>query len=97
MRVYVNIGLNLKRKDRLDEPLELELKEGENTLEHVLQRLSSSYSDLRLTYDGEVSDNLCGLYLNGETYSSFPEGLRKDVADGDLILVDIYVDLISGG
>lgn len=97
MKVHVNISLNLKRADRLKEPMEVDLKEGENTLGHVLQKLSSSYSDLTLIHDGEASDNLCGLYLNGESCSPFPEGLKRNVSDGDLILVDIYVDLLSGG
>lgn len=97
MKVNVQIDLNLRKKDTLGQPMVIELKEDERTLADVLKRLSSMYSDLRLIQDGKASDDICELYLNGESYSSFPEGLKKSVNEDDLILVDIYVDLMSGG
>jgi molybdopterin converting factor small subunit len=97
MRVSVQIDLNLRKKETTGQPVVVELKEGDNTLADVLRRLSSMYSDLRLIEDGNTSDDICGLHLNGESYSSFPEGLKTRVNEGDVILLDIYVDLMSGG
>lgn len=97
MKVSVRIESNLKKTDGAGPPVEIELKKEKNTLEDVLERLSTRYSNLRLIEDGSVTDDLCRLLLNGESYLSFPEGLKKNVDEGDAILVDIYIDLISGG
>jgi hypothetical protein len=97
MKVNVKIESNLRKTGALEPPIELELKEGENTIKHVLKRLSAMYSDLILINDGKVSDDLCRLCLNGEDCFSFPEALKKTVNEGDVILIDIYLDLLAGG
>jgi hypothetical protein len=97
MKVSVRIESNLKKMGALGPPMEIELKKDRNTLEDVLERLSARYSDLRLLKDGKASDDLCQLLLNGESYLSFPEGLKRSVNEGDTILVDVYIDILSGG
>lgn len=97
MKVIVRIESNLKKTDPSEPPVEIELKKGENTLKDVLERLSARYSNLRLIEGGKATDDLCQLLLNGESYLSFPEGLKKTVNEGDVVLADIYIDLLSGG
>jgi hypothetical protein len=97
MKVNVKIDSNMRKTNALEPPLEIMLGEGKNTLEGVLEKLSFMYADLVLIENGKTSHNLGQLFLNGESYLTFPEGLKRNVNEGDTVLVDIYIDLVSGG
>jgi hypothetical protein len=97
MKVSVMIQSNLTKNGGAGPPVEVELENGKNTLQDVLERVSARYSDLELIQDGRLTDDLCELLINGEDYLSFPEGLKKNLNEGDAILVDIYLTLLSGG
>jgi hypothetical protein len=97
MKVSVTIQSNLTKNGGAGPPVEVDLENGKNTLQDVLERVSARYSDLELIQDGRLTEDLCELLINGEDYLSFPEGLKKNVNEGDAILVDIYLTLLSGG
>jgi molybdopterin converting factor small subunit len=97
MKIKVRVDSNLRIKNVFEPPLEIEMREGENTLKDVLSRLSEQYPYLRFLEKGEMGDDLHHLYLNGESHFSFSEGLNKEIAEGDTIRVEAYMDPLAGG
>jgi translation elongation factor EF-G len=97
MKIKVNVDSNLRIKNVFEPPLELEMREDENTLKDVLGKLSEKYPYLRFLEKGEMGDDLHHLYLNGESHFSFSEGLKRKVAEGDTIRVEAYMDPLAGG
>jgi len=97
MKIRVKVDSNLRIKNVFEPPLELEMKEDENTLKDVLGKLSEQYPYLRFLEKGEMGDDLHHLYLNGENHFSFPEGLNRKISEGDTVRVDAYMDPLAGG
>jgi molybdopterin converting factor small subunit len=97
MKIRVKVDSNLQIKNVFEPPLGMNLREDENTLKDVLQKLSDSYPYLKFIERGEMGDDLRHLYLNGESHFSFPEGLKKKIKEGDTVLVEVYMDPLAGG
>ncbi len=97
MKIKVKVDSNLRIKNVFEPPLQMDLKDGENTLKDVLQKLSAMYPYLKFIERGEMGDDLRHLYLNGESHFSFPEGLKKKIKEGDTVLVEVYMDPLAGG
>lgn len=97
MKIKVKVDSNLRIKNVFEPPLQMDLKDGENTLKDVLQKLSAMYPYLKFIEQGEMGDDLRHLYLNGESHFSFPEGLKKKINEGDTVLVEVYMDPLAGG
>ena len=97
MKIKVKVDSNLKIKNVFEPPLELELKDDENTLKDVLGKLAEKYPYLRFIEKGEMGDDLRHLYLNGQSHFSFSEGLKKELIEGDTVLVEAYMDPLAGG
>lgn len=97
MKIKVRVDSNLRIKNVFEPPLDVELKDNENTLKDVLGKLAEKYPYLRFVEKGEMGDDLHHLYLNGENHFSFPEGLKKKVNEGDTVRVEAYMDPLAGG
>lgn len=97
MSITVRVDSNLRIKNVFEPPLEIELKEGENTIKDVLQTLSKKYPYLRFIEQGEMGEDLRHVYVNGKSHFSFPEGLTKTLKEGDTLLVEAYMDPLAGG
>lgn len=97
MKIKVKVDSNLQIKNVFEPPLQMDLPEGENTLQDVLQQLAARYPYLRFMERGEMGDDLRHLYLNGASHFTFPEGLKKKVRAGDTVLVEAYMDPLAGG
>lgn len=97
MKIKVKVDSNLKIKNVFEPPLELELKDDEHTLKDVLGKLAEKYPYLRFIEKGEMGDDLRHLYVNGQSHFSFSEGLKKELTEGDTILVEAYMDPLAGG
>jgi hypothetical protein len=97
MKIKVKVDSNLQIKNVFEPPLNLDLSEGENTLQDVLERLAGMYPHLKFLERGEMGDDLRHLYLNGESHFSFPEGMKKTIREGDTVLVEAYMDPLAGG
>jgi molybdopterin converting factor small subunit len=97
MKIKVKVDSNLKIKNVFEPPLELELKDDENTLKDVLGKLAEKYPYLRFIEKGEMGDDLRHLYVNGQSHFSFSEGLKKELTEGDTVLVEAYMDPLAGG
>jgi molybdopterin converting factor small subunit len=97
MKIKVKVDSNLKIKNVFEPPLELELKDDENTLKDVLGKLAERYPYLRFIEKGEMGDDLRHLYVNGQSHFSFSEGLKKELTEGDTVLVEAYMDPLAGG
>lgn len=97
MKIKVKVDSNLKIKNVFEPPLELELKDDEHTLKDVLGKLAEKYPYLRFIEKGEMGDDLRHLYVNGESHFSFSEGLKKELTEGDTVLVEAYMDPLAGG
>ena len=97
MKIRVKVDSNLRIKNVFEPPLELELRDGENTLKDVLGKLAEKYPYLRFIEQGEMGDDLRHLYLNGESHFSFSEGLKREVNEGDTVRVEAYMDPLAGG
>jgi len=97
MKIKVKVDSNLRIKNVFEPPLQMDLPEGENTLKDVLQKLSGMYPYLKFIERGEMGDDLRHLYLNGESHFSLPDGLKKEIHEGDTVLVEAYMDPLAGG
>jgi len=97
MKIKVKVDSNLKIKNVFEPPLELELKDDEHTLKDVLGQLAEKYPYLRFIEKGEMGDDLRHLYVNGQSHFSFSEGLKKELTEGDTVLVEAYMDPLAGG
>jgi hypothetical protein len=97
MKINVRIDSNMRKTSTLAPPIIIDLPDDENTLEDLLIKLSGMYADLILIKNGKVDESLYRFLLNGESYTSFPEGLRKKITEGDSVLVDVYIDALAGG
>ncbi len=97
MKIKVKVDSNLKIKNVFEPPLELELKDDEHTLKDVLGKLAEKYPYLRFIEKGEMGDDLRHLYVNGQSHFSFSEGLKKQLTEGDTVLVEAYMDPLAGG
>jgi len=97
MKAKVTVDSNLRIKNAFEPPLEIELRDDEHTLQDVLQRLAALYPYLRFIEKGEMGDDLRHLFLNRESHFSFSEGLKREIHDGDTILVEAYMDPLAGG
>ncbi len=97
MKIKVTVDSNLRIKNVFEPPLELELRDDENTLKDVLGKLAEKYPYLRFIEKGEMGDDLRHLYVNGESHFSFPEGLKREVNEGDTVRVEAYMDPLAGG
>lgn len=97
MKINVKFDSNLGKSSASEPAITLDLPDDKNTLEDVLIRLSRMYADLVLVENGKVHDDLRQLFLNGVSYTSFPEGLKKTVNEGDAVLVDVYIGGLAGG
>ncbi|MBP7528079.1 MAG: MoaD/ThiS family protein [Syntrophorhabdaceae bacterium] len=97
MKIKVKVDSNLKIKNVFEPPLELELKDDEHTLKDVLGKLAEKYPYLRFIEKGEMGDDLRHLYVNGQSHFSFSEGLKKELTEGDTVLVEAYMDPLAGG
>jgi len=97
MKIKVKVDSNLKIKNVFEPPLELELKDNEHTLKDVLGKLAEKYPYLRFIEKGEMGDDLRHLYVNGQSHFSFSEGLKKELTEGDTVLVEAYMDPLAGG
>ncbi len=97
MKINVKIDSNLRKASSLEPPKALYLSDKQNTLEDVLKKLSGMYADLLLIKNGKTSDELNQLLLNGESLEKIPEGLKKNVSEGDTIIIDIFIDGLAGG
>jgi molybdopterin converting factor small subunit len=97
MKIKVKVDSNLRIKNVFEPPLEMDLEVGENALKDVLQKLSGMYPYLKFIERGEMGDDLRNLYLNGESHFSFHEGLKKEINEGDTVLVEAYMDPLAGG
>jgi len=97
MKVTVKVDSNLKIKNVFEPPLEIQLRDGENTLKDLLQTLSRRYPHWKFIHQGEMGDDLRYVFVNGESHFSFAEGLKKKVNDGDTVLVEAYMDFLAGG
>ncbi|MBP6942010.1 MAG: MoaD/ThiS family protein [Syntrophorhabdaceae bacterium] len=97
MKIRVKVESNLRIANVFEPPLDMELQDGENTLQDVLQRLYEMYPYLRFIDKGEMGDDLRNLYLNGKSHFIFSEGLKKRVNEGDTVRVEAYMDPLAGG
>ena len=97
MKIKVKVDSNLQIKNVFEPPLEMDLRNGENTLQDLLQKLSAKYPYLKFLERGEMGDDLRHLYLNGESHFSFPEGLKRKINEGDTVRVEAYMDPLAGG
>jgi hypothetical protein len=97
MKIKVKVESNLRIANVFEPPLDMELQDGENTLQDVLQRLYEMYPYLRFIDKGEMGDDLRNLYLNGKSHFIFSEGLKKRVNEGDTVRVEAYMDPLAGG
>lgn len=97
MKIKVKVDSNLKIKNVFEPPLELELNDDENTLKDVLGKLAEKYPYLRFIEGGEMGDDLRHLYVNEQSHFSFSEGLKKELTEGDTVLVEAYMDPLAGG
>lgn len=97
MKAKVTVDSNMRIKYVFELPLEIELQDDEHTLQDVLQRLAALYPYSRFIEKGEMADDLRHLFLNRESHFSFSEGLKKEIHDGDTILVEAYMDPLAGG
>jgi len=97
MKIKVKVESNLRIANIFEPPLDMELQDGENTLQDVLQRLYEMYPYLRFIDKGEMGDDLRNLYLNGKSHFIFSEGLKKKVNEGDTVRVEAYMDPLAGG
>lgn len=97
MKIKVKVESNLRIANIFEPPLDMELQDGENTLQDVLQRLYEMYPYLRFIDKGEMGDDLRNLYLNGKSHFIFSEGLKKKVNEGDTVRVETYMDPLAGG
>ena len=97
MKINVKINSNLRIKNVFEPPLAMELEVGGNTLQDVLQKLTELYHPLQFIEKGEMGDDLCNIYLNGESHFSFSEGLKREIKAGDTIMVEAYMDPLAGG
>ncbi len=48
-------------------------------------------------YRQSVDESLCRFLFDGESYTSFWEGPKKHVNEGDTVLVDVSIDGLAGG
>jgi len=97
MKIKVKVESNLRIANVFEPPLDMELQDGENTLQDVLQRIYEMYPYLRFIDKGEMGDDLRNLYLNGKSHFIFSEGLKKRVNEGDTVRVEAYMDPLAGG
>jgi len=97
MKIKVKVDSNLKIKNVFEPPMEVELKDDEHTLKDVLGKLAEKYPYLRFIEKGEMGDDLRHLYVNGQSHFSFSEGLKKELTEGDTVLVEAYMDPLAGG
>ncbi|HNS13878.1 MAG TPA: hypothetical protein PKM08_00965 [Syntrophorhabdaceae bacterium] len=97
MKIKVKVESNLRIANVFEPPLDMELQDGENTLQDVLQRLYEMYPYLRFIDKGEMGDDLRNLYLNGKSHFIFSEGLKRKVNEGDTVRVEAYMDPLAGG
>jgi len=97
MKIRVKVESNLRIANVFEPPLDMELQDGENTLQDVLQRLYEMYPYIRFIDKGEMGDDLRNLYLNGKSHFIFSEGLKKRVNEGDTVRVEAYMDPLAGG
>lgn len=97
MKVKIKIDSNLRINKVFEPPLDMELQEGKNTLQDVLQKLYKLYPYLKFIDKGEMGDDLRNLYLNGKSHFTFSEGLMKKVNEGDIVHVEAYMDPLAGG
>lgn len=97
MKIKVKVDSNLKIKNVFEPPLDIELKDDEHTLKDVLGKLAEKYPYLRFIEKGEMGDDLRHLYVNGQSHFSFSEGLKKELTEGDTVLVEAYMDPLAGG
>lgn len=97
MRIKVKINSNLSIKNVFEPPLEMEMEVGENALQDVLQKLTDLFQPLQFIERGEMGDDLRNIYLNDESHFSFSEGLKREIKEGDTIMVEAYMDPLAGG
>jgi len=97
MSIKVTVESNLRIKNVFEPPFQIELRDDKQTLRDVLQRLATLYPYLRFIKEGEMGDDLRHLYLNGKTHFLFPEGLKREIHNGDTIRVEAYMDPLAGG
>ncbi|PIW01618.1 MAG: hypothetical protein COW41_02090 [Deltaproteobacteria bacterium CG17_big_fil_post_rev_8_21_14_2_50_51_6] len=97
MTIKVTVDSNLFIKDVFEPPVEVNIKDDEDTLRDVLQKLSDRCPYLRFTEGGEMGDGLRHVYINGKSHFQLPEGLKRRLRDGDTVRVEAYMEPLAGG
>lgn len=93
----IRVESNLRIANVFEPPFEIEFQGHENTLQDVLERLSTQFPHLRFMERGGMGDDLRDLLLNGESHLTFDEGLRREINEGDTVVVEAYMDPLAGG
>jgi molybdopterin converting factor small subunit len=93
----VRVESNLRIANVFEPPFEMEFRENENTLQDILERLSTMFPHLKFMERGGMGDDLRDLLLNGESHLTFDEGLRREINEGDTVVVEAYMDPLAGG
>ena len=74
MKIKVKVDSNLQIKNVFEPPLEMDLRNGENTLQDLLQKLSAKYPYLKFLERGEMGMTCATFTLTGRAIFHFPKG-----------------------
>jgi hypothetical protein len=97
VKVHVKVDSNLRIPNVFEPPFMVELDQEGATLRDVLHKLSDMYPYLKFMERGEMGDDVRYVYLNGKSHFSFPEGLNREISEGETVLVEAYMDPLAGG
>lgn len=97
MKIKVTVDSNLCIKDIFEPPVEVDMKDGEDTLKDVLQKISDRCPYLRFVEGGEMGDDLRHVYINGKSHFQLSEGLKRRLRDGDTVRLEAYMEPLAGG
>ncbi|MDR3568986.1 MAG: hypothetical protein P4L43_13235 [Syntrophobacteraceae bacterium] len=92
----IRVDSNLRIENIFQPPLEMVLDGANNRLSDVLEKLCDMCPPLKFIEEGEMGEDLRYLYLNGESHFSFSEGLGKKINEGDIVLVEAYMEPRDG-
>ena len=93
----IKVDTNFKLTGVFDPPLHMFLDQKNVTLKELLERLDSLWKSVHILHDGELSDDIEELCLNGQRHFSLPNHLNTPLKDKDHVWIELYMAPLGGG